>query len=102
MNNKRKGSDGERIAKKLLEAAGYVCTKAAASLGAVDLIAIGPTGVRCIQVKVSSSSEMLQPARLQAVRETLYDLPRPANLTYEIWVRHKQANKWRWYTEVVR
>lgn len=30
---------------------GYACTRAAASLGLFDIIAIGPDDVRCIQVK---------------------------------------------------
>jgi len=34
-----------------LEARGYVCTRAAASLGVWDVIAVGPEDVRLIQVK---------------------------------------------------
>jgi hypothetical protein len=35
----------------LLEAAGYLCTRAAASLGAWDVIGIGPTDVVLLQIK---------------------------------------------------
>jgi len=36
---------------RLLEAAGYACTRAAASLGAWDIIAIGSADVVLVQVK---------------------------------------------------
>jgi hypothetical protein len=36
---------------KLLEAMGYCCTRAAASLGAWDIVGIGPTDVVLLQVK---------------------------------------------------
>jgi hypothetical protein len=48
---KRKGARNERRSMALLEAAGYRCTRAAASLGAWDVIAIGPTDVVLVQVK---------------------------------------------------
>jgi len=105
MNHSRKGAEGERLAKKQLEAAGYVVTKSGGSLGAVDLIAIGTLGVRCIQVKVSTDRRQLQKANLEAIRETLYPLPRPqaGGVSYEIWVRYKKTNdrKWYWYRETV-
>jgi len=48
--SKAKGSRAERKAIKLLEADGYVCTKAGGSLGIFDVIALGPNAVRCVQV----------------------------------------------------
>ena len=51
MNTKAKGSRAERKVIAILENAGYHCTKAGASLGLFDVIAIGPHDVRCIQVK---------------------------------------------------
>jgi hypothetical protein len=36
---------------RLLEAAGYACTRAAASLGAWDIIAIGSADIVLVQVK---------------------------------------------------
>jgi len=41
MNAKAKGSRNEHKSIKLLEAAGYRCTRAAASLGIFDIVAIG-------------------------------------------------------------
>jgi Holliday junction resolvase len=36
---------------RLLEASGYACTRAAASLGVFDIIGVGPTDVVLVQVK---------------------------------------------------
>ena len=51
MNCKRKGSKNEHRSIRLLEAAGYACTRAAASLGAWDIIGIGSTDFVAVQVK---------------------------------------------------
>ncbi len=51
MNTKRKGTAREHKTMRRLEAEGYRCTRAAASLGEWDIIAIGPNDVRLIQVK---------------------------------------------------
>jgi hypothetical protein len=51
MNTKAKGSRQEHRSIELLEAAGYACTRAAASLGVFDIIGIGPTDVVLVQVK---------------------------------------------------
>lgn len=51
MNTNAKGSRQEHRTMKLLEAAGYRCTRAAASLGEWDVIGIGTTDVVLVQVK---------------------------------------------------
>jgi Holliday junction resolvase len=51
MNTKRKGSKNERRSRRLLEAQGYAVTRAAASLGAFDLIAICARNILLVQVK---------------------------------------------------
>jgi Holliday junction resolvase len=69
---KAKGSRRERQSKAILEASGYVCTRAAASLGAFDVIGIGSTDVVLVQVKTRDwpgAEEM----------ETLRQFPAPAN-----------------------
>ena len=53
MNTKRKGNRAEHKTMRLLEAAGYQCTRAAASLGAWDVVGIGSTDVVLVQVKSS-------------------------------------------------
>ena len=44
MNGKAKGARAERRVIRILEAAGYVCTKAGSSLGLFDVIANRPVG----------------------------------------------------------
>ncbi len=70
MNAKRKGTVREHRSIALLEAAGYRCTRAAASLGAWDIIGIGSTDVVLVQVKSRD-----WPGR--AEMETLKDFPCP-------------------------
>ncbi len=79
MNCKAKGTRAERRAIGILEAAGYVCTKAGGSLGLFDVIGIGPIDVRCIQVK--AGGEYLSGIE----REQITALTMPANVTRECW-----------------
>jgi hypothetical protein len=51
MNAKRKGTRNEHRSMQLLEAAGYACTRAAASLGAWDIIAISSRDIVLVQCK---------------------------------------------------
>ena len=51
MNRMAKGARNEHRSMALLEAAGYTCTRSAASLGAWDIIGIGPTDIVLVQVK---------------------------------------------------
>ncbi len=51
MNRKRKGNRNEHRSIALLEATGYACTRAAASLGAWDIIGIGSADIVLVQVK---------------------------------------------------
>jgi Holliday junction resolvase len=79
INGKRKGSRAERRAIRILEAAGYVCTKAGGSLGMFDVIGIGPRDIRCLQVKAGAQY-------CSAIeREQMTELTVPANVSKEIW-----------------
>lgn len=51
MNTSAKGSRNERRSIAILENAGYRCSRSAASLGAWDIIGIGPSDVVLCQVK---------------------------------------------------
>ncbi len=51
MNRKAKGSRAEHRSMRMLEAAGYSCTRAAASLGLFDIIGVSSTDVVLVQVK---------------------------------------------------
>jgi Holliday junction resolvase len=64
MNSKRKGSRAEHKSIALLEAAGYRCTRAAASLGVFDIVAISATDITLCQVK---SNEWPRSAEMEAI-----------------------------------
>jgi hypothetical protein len=68
MNCKRKGTRNEHRSILLLEATGYRCTRAAASLGVWDLIGIGSTDVVLVQVKTRDWPGTVE-------METLRDFP---------------------------
>lgn len=79
MNCKAKGARAERRAIAILEAAGYRCTRAAASLGEFDVIAVGSHDVRLIQVKCGG-------AYLSAVeREAIALFAVPPSVSKECW-----------------
>ena len=79
-NPKAKGSQREHKSIKLLEAVGYSCTRAAASLGVFDIIAVNSLGTRHIQVK---SNKYPDPAERETMREMIPRLP--INATVECW-----------------
>lgn len=78
--SKRKGSRAELRCIRILEAAGYNCTKAGGSLGLFDIIAIGPREVRCIQVKAGK-----RPYLPPLEREAIELLAVPENCSKELW-----------------
>ncbi len=79
LHTKRKGSRAERRAIRILERAGYVCTKAGGSLGLFDVIAIDALSVRCVQVKSGGSYCST------IDRGELERLAVPEHVTKEIW-----------------
>lgn len=81
VNTKAKGSRNERRSRDLLEAAGYRVTRAAASLGAWDLVGIGSTDVVLCQVKTRDWPSA-------AETETLHLFPVPSNA-------RKLVHRWR-------
>lgn len=81
MNAKAKGSRNERRSIRLLEAAGYACTRAAASLGAFDIIGIGSKDVVLVQVKTRDWPGAVE-------METLREFPAPPNA-------RKLIHRWR-------
>jgi hypothetical protein len=80
MNAKRKGTRNEHKAIKILEAAGYHCTRAAGSLGIFDIIAVSPQGIKLVQVKTNKPP---CPAEREAI-ELFNGIPE--NASKEIWV----------------
>ena len=65
MNAKAKGNRSEHKSIKLLEAAGYRCTRAAASLGVFDVVAISRTDILLVQCK---TNEWPRAIELEAIR----------------------------------
>ena len=65
---KRKGSRNEHRTIRLLEAAGYRCTRSAASLGDWDVIGIGPNDIVLVQVKTGRWPGSLEIRTLEEVR----------------------------------
>jgi Holliday junction resolvase len=78
---KKKGSRRERQARDILKAAGYAVTKAGGSFGAFDLIALGPQGVRCVQVKSNRLPSPIERETMVSMRSQL-----PTNSTIEAWI----------------
>ncbi len=85
MTNYKRGVKKEYDAIKILETAGYDVIRAAGSHGTYDLVAMGPTGVRLIQVKrVKEGNPWRQEYEL--AKESMQDKPRLPNVSREIWV----------------
>ena len=72
MNAKRKGTKNEHRSMAILEAAGYRCTRSAASLGHFDIVGISSVGIVLCQVK---SNRPPSPAE----REQMKLFPAPPN-----------------------
>lgn len=68
MNAKRKGSRNEHRSMALLEAAGYVCTRSAASLGEWDIIGVSVGGFVLCQVKTRDWPSAEEMETLRAFR----------------------------------
>jgi Holliday junction resolvase len=79
MNSARKGRRAEHRAQDILEAAGYLTTRAAASKGPADIIGWNATAVRFISVKSGTRYASA------VEREALQAMPKPPNATCEIW-----------------
>ena len=68
MNAKRKGTRNEHRSIALLTAAGYACTRAAASLGIFDVIGVGTDDVVLVQVKSNSWPGAAEMEEMRAFR----------------------------------
>ena len=95
------GARAERRAKRDLERAGYVVTKAGASLGVFDLLAFNATGIRGIQVKRDQTGGRTYPLAVERMREEMAALPMPPNMTGELWIERKVRNRLVWVRQEV-
>ena len=80
MNAKAKGTRNEHRSMRLLEAAGYACTRAAASLGAFDVVGIGSVDVVLVQVKTRD-----YPSAAELERLRLFPVPPNARKLVHRW-----------------
>ena len=81
MNAKGKGTRNEHRSMAILEAAGYRCTRSAASLGTWDIVGIGSTDFVLVQVKTRDWPGAWE-------MEALKDFPAPPNA-------RKLVHRWR-------
>jgi Holliday junction resolvase len=82
--NYRRGYLAERKAVKVLEGAGYVLARTAGSHSPFDVVAVGPNGVRLIQVKRVKEGGFT--AILEAAREEIRQVPMVPGVSREVWV----------------
>jgi Holliday junction resolvase len=85
MTNYKRGRNTEYKAVEILEAAGYIAFRSAGSHSPVDVVGIGPTGVRLIQLKRAKQGNSWK-AEYEIAREQLQGLPKLPGVTREIWV----------------
>lgn len=64
--SKRKGTRNEHRPMRLLEGQGYLCTRAAASLGVFDIIGVSASDVVLCQVKTRDWRGTVEMAAMQA------------------------------------
>lgn len=83
--NYSRGASAEYRAIEHLEGVGYFCVRSAGSHGPVDLVAIGPTGIRLIQVKRVKEGFLSETER-ETAREALHALPLLPGVSRELWV----------------
>ena len=86
INTAAKGRRLEHKTIRRLEAEGYDCTRAAASKGKWDIIAIGDKGIRLVQVKAN------RPPGSKERREMIQALV-PPNASKEYWVWKDHARE---------
>jgi Holliday junction resolvase len=90
MKAKAKGTRVERLARKLLEEAGFYVIRAGGSLGVFDLVAIPKYfgKVKCIQVKANKKPDKEEMRRIHQVAMTL-----PSYCVAEVWIK-KDYSGW--------
>ena len=80
-NAKAKGTRLELKTIKRLEAEGYRCTRAAGSKGVWDIVAIGETDIRLVQVKANKA-----PGPDERKQMERFKVPENVSREYWVWV----------------
>ena len=86
INTAAKGRRLEHKTIRRLEAEGYDCTRAAASKGTWDIVAIGNEGIRLIQVKANRAPGSKE-------RRQMVMAAAPPNASKEFWVWKDNARE---------
>ena len=76
--SKAKGTRNEHKTMRYLEALGYACTRAAASLGLWDVIAVSPHEVKLVQVKTNRWAGTVE-------TEQMVEFRVPHHVSKELW-----------------
>jgi hypothetical protein len=84
-NRKAKGTHNEHRSIRLLEAAGYACTRSGASLGVFDIIGIGATDFVLVQVKTRD-----WPGSVETEQIKLFKAPPNARKLIHRWRDHSR------------
>lgn len=92
-SNYTRGARAEYLAARHLERVGYFVLRSAGSHGPVDLVAVGPAGVRLIQVKRTGNG-YISNTELEEARDLLRSVPCPAGVTRELWVWDAGQKEW--------
>lgn len=90
--NYRRGYLAELKAMEALRAEGYVVARTAGSHSPFDIVAVGPHGVRLIQVKRAKHKAL--PSLLRVAAEDLRAVPRAQGVQCEVWVWVDRKGFW--------
>lgn len=83
--NYERGVEKERLAIEQLEEVGYIAFRTAGSHSPIDVIGIGPTGVRLIQTKrIKKDGSWKSEYKVEV--EKLKLMPKLINVSYEYWI----------------
>lgn len=86
MNAKAKGTRNEHRSMALLEAAGYRCMRAAASLGVFDIVGVSATDFVLVQVKTRD-----WPGSVEMETISLFPVPPNARKLVHRWRAHQRT-----------
>ena|SRR3990167_1904765 len=89
----QRGTRREHAAIRALESHGFDCVRSAQSGGPLDIVAFGPSSIRCIQVK-SRADGGVSLLELEAAKEAMEHLLRLPGVSYEVWEYRKIGRAW--------
>lgn len=90
MNRARKGAQGERDVRAILEREGFYVTRSAGSKGKADLVASNRVTLLYVQVKTGRAS-------LIKAAQQVCGIPAPDGTLFQVWVKRSGTNEWRVY-----